>query len=144
MRDLLALVPNEYLPQLEKYFAKIVDEIHTKVVRLDMHQAWQKQHDRDKVTMAILIKRTMRRIKDGVPRETAIVDGSYEPPYPEIYHLDHNIKMAEKKAEAAARAARNAKIVWLMKTGLKNAEIARKIGVSVSTVAKAIKQGAKK
>lgn len=141
MKDLIHLFPPDALPHLEKYLRGMIQDVHTKVIERDMHLAIDRQRKRDKETMALLIKRTMARIAAGMERETALAEGCEEPPYPTFASLEFFVRMAEKKAAAAARQARDAKIRWLVKTGLKNAEIAERLGVSTSTVAKAIKQG---
>lgn len=141
MKELISLVPNEHLPELEKIFREMVREIRTKVIDADMHHVWGRQRARRQKTMTELVKRTVARIRSGIDRETAISNGCQEPPYPPFSSLDFYVKLAEKKAEAAARKRRDETIRRLIREGLTNAAIARKLNVSVSTVSKASKGG---
>ena len=140
MKELIDLVPAEHLPELEKYFKQLASMTRAKVIRRDMSLAIKKQVDRQKLTLAELVSRTMKRIRSGIPRDTAIEIGCNEPPHPSFECLDAWLKIAEKKQASEQRKRRDARIAKMAHDGHKNAEIAKTMGVSISTVATALKR----
>lgn len=143
MKDLIYLIPTEHLPQFEAYFKKLLAHIHTKVVDSGMAQVKEKERKRHKASLDENIRRALAKVRAGMARHLAIEEGCDEPPYPDYSVLDAWLKMAEKRAVKADRQRRNDKIRSLRADGLTNAAIAAKIGVSVSTVANALKGGPK-
>lgn len=141
MDELIRHIAPDALPEFGKYLKRLLDQIHTKVSSDARHAYRVAEYDRYKQATRLCAQRAYSRIVGGMDRVESILQATKEAPYPPAEVIAYHVKLMEKKNATRLRARRNDRIFAMMHDGKSNAEIARRLGISASTVAKTLSKG---
>ncbi|ARJ65489.1 hypothetical protein WV31_07400 [Magnetospirillum sp. ME-1] len=141
MEEMLRYIAPDALPEFGKYLKRLLGEIHTKVSDAEKHSYRVAALERQRQAIHLCARRAYARIVGGMDRDESIRQAAREVPYPPEAVIAYHVKLMEKKQAARLRARRDGRIFAMMREGKSNAEIARSLGVSPSTVAKTLSKG---
>lgn len=138
MDELLKYIPQETLPAFEQYLKAMLGDVHRKIAKeYELRRTtaeWERRH----IAIKLSARRGLAKVIGGMSIDQAAAEAAREVPFPPAEVAAYWIKILQRQRQARLRSKRSDRIFAMMRDGKSNAEIARKLGCSYSTVAKTL------
>jgi len=138
MDQLISLIPPSAYEELEKYLKRTLRRISDRVDGQRQSEIFRREHQKKLAALAFHAKRLQ-----SLPDDEAVAAMMSIPPFPCGSVALHYLTRARRDHVKALRRQRDRRIATLVDKGHTNAEIARRVGLSPSTVAKIAAQHSK-